>query len=246
MGKIGDDLRMDYTAQGQVVWLAQRMESLAAPDRIYLSDATARLVSGCFELADLGEFALKGVKRAGDRPRARRRGAIATALRRRDRARAHPLRRARRGHGDARGRARARATTGEARSSASWPRPVSARADSASSSSSAAGRAGSPCWKAARVSYGRNIPYLPMLELFRELVRDHGAGRRAQARARRSPAGSCCSTRASATCCRCCSSSSEFPTRSGPRRGSTPTRASGSCSQCCAGWCARARRASRP
>jgi class 3 adenylate cyclase len=30
-GKIGDDLRMDYTAQGQTVGLAARMEQLAAP-----------------------------------------------------------------------------------------------------------------------------------------------------------------------------------------------------------------------
>ena len=32
VGKIGDDLRMDYTAQGHTVGLAQRMESLAEPN----------------------------------------------------------------------------------------------------------------------------------------------------------------------------------------------------------------------
>ncbi len=31
VGKIGDDLRMDYTAQGHAVGLAQRMEQIAAP-----------------------------------------------------------------------------------------------------------------------------------------------------------------------------------------------------------------------
>src|SRR5689334_17774348 len=48
VGKIGDDLRMDYTAQGHTVGLAQRMESLAEPNTCYLSAATAQLVSGYF------------------------------------------------------------------------------------------------------------------------------------------------------------------------------------------------------
>ena len=53
----------------------------------------------CFELAGLGEFALKGLQEPHARLRARRRCALAAALRRRARARAHPLRRARCGHG---------------------------------------------------------------------------------------------------------------------------------------------------
>jgi class 3 adenylate cyclase/tetratricopeptide (TPR) repeat protein len=61
VGKIGDDLRMDYTAQGLTVGLAQRMEQLASPDTAYLTDATASLVSGYFDLTDLGPFPLKGV-----------------------------------------------------------------------------------------------------------------------------------------------------------------------------------------
>ncbi len=64
VGKIGDNLRMDYTAQGQVVNVAQRMEQLAAADSVYVSDATARLVQGYFELQDLDEFSLKGVREA--------------------------------------------------------------------------------------------------------------------------------------------------------------------------------------
>ena len=61
VGRIGDDLRMDYTAQGHTVGLAQRMESLAEPNTCYLTDATANLVSGYFALDDLGEFPIKGV-----------------------------------------------------------------------------------------------------------------------------------------------------------------------------------------
>src|SRR5262249_53374847 len=37
VGTIGDDLRMEYTAQGHVVGLAQRMEQVAAADRIAVS-----------------------------------------------------------------------------------------------------------------------------------------------------------------------------------------------------------------
>jgi class 3 adenylate cyclase len=62
VGKIGDDLRMDYTAQGLTVGLAARLEELASPDTIYLSDATAALVGGYFELDDLGEFPVKGLE----------------------------------------------------------------------------------------------------------------------------------------------------------------------------------------
>jgi class 3 adenylate cyclase len=61
VGKIGDDLRMDYTAQGHTVGLAQRMEARAAADSTYLTAHTARLVEGYFQLRDLGEFDLKGV-----------------------------------------------------------------------------------------------------------------------------------------------------------------------------------------
>ncbi len=61
VGKIGDDLRMDYTAQGHTVSLAARMEQLAAPGNAYLTENTARLVRGFFELRDLGAFDLKGV-----------------------------------------------------------------------------------------------------------------------------------------------------------------------------------------
>jgi class 3 adenylate cyclase/tetratricopeptide (TPR) repeat protein len=60
VGKIGDDLRMDYTAQGHTVGLAARMEELAAPDRAYLTQHTAALVGGYFELNDLGASRIRG------------------------------------------------------------------------------------------------------------------------------------------------------------------------------------------
>lgn len=62
VGKIGDDLRMDYTAQGHTVGLAQRIEQLAAADRVYMSEHTKILVDGYFELRDLGTSKLRGAK----------------------------------------------------------------------------------------------------------------------------------------------------------------------------------------
>ncbi len=61
VGKIGDDLRMDYTAQGHSVGLAARMEQLAAPGTILLTETTARLVEGFFVLEDAGLQSVKGV-----------------------------------------------------------------------------------------------------------------------------------------------------------------------------------------
>jgi adenylate cyclase len=60
VGTIGDDLRMEYTAQGHVVGLAQRMEQVAAADRVALSEHTAQLVAPYFALRDLGKVRLKG------------------------------------------------------------------------------------------------------------------------------------------------------------------------------------------
>ncbi len=61
VGKIGDDLRMDYTALGHAANLAARMEQIAAADSTYLSEHTANLVSGFFQLRDLGETRIKGL-----------------------------------------------------------------------------------------------------------------------------------------------------------------------------------------
>jgi adenylate cyclase len=60
VGKIGDDLRMDYTAQGHTVGLAARMEQLSESGRVYLTGYTARLIEGFFELRDLGPSKVKG------------------------------------------------------------------------------------------------------------------------------------------------------------------------------------------
>jgi len=61
VGKIGDDLRMDYTAQGHCVGIAARMQQLAAPGTVLLTESTAQLVEGFFALADVGPRSMKGV-----------------------------------------------------------------------------------------------------------------------------------------------------------------------------------------
>ena len=62
VGRIGDDLRMDYTAQGQTVGLAARMEHLAEPGKVFLTRHTAELVKGFFELRDLGKASVRGAE----------------------------------------------------------------------------------------------------------------------------------------------------------------------------------------
>src|SRR3989304_5179648 len=46
VGKIGDDLRMDYTAQGDTVNLAARLQALAEPGTVAISQGTHHLVGG--------------------------------------------------------------------------------------------------------------------------------------------------------------------------------------------------------
>jgi hypothetical protein len=62
VGRIGDDLRMDYTALGRTASLGARMEQIAAPDRANLTEHTAKLAEGLVQLEDLGNVTVKGVK----------------------------------------------------------------------------------------------------------------------------------------------------------------------------------------
>jgi adenylate cyclase len=60
-GRIGEEETAEYTAVGHTVGLAQRMEAMAEPGRVYLTERTARLVSGYLALTDLGRLEVKGV-----------------------------------------------------------------------------------------------------------------------------------------------------------------------------------------
>lgn len=61
VGRIGDDLRMDYTAQGHTVGLAARMQQIAEPGRTTVTGATEALVHGYFRFENLGASSIKGV-----------------------------------------------------------------------------------------------------------------------------------------------------------------------------------------
>jgi class 3 adenylate cyclase/tetratricopeptide (TPR) repeat protein len=58
---IRDDLHMDYTAMGQTVHLASRMEQLARPDTTALTPDTLALVEGYVQVRSLGPVAIKGL-----------------------------------------------------------------------------------------------------------------------------------------------------------------------------------------
>jgi adenylate cyclase len=62
-GAIGAEEDGGYTAIGHTVGLAQRMEALAEPGKAYLAEAAAELAIGYFDLDDLGEFEIKGASR---------------------------------------------------------------------------------------------------------------------------------------------------------------------------------------
>jgi class 3 adenylate cyclase/tetratricopeptide (TPR) repeat protein len=166
VGRIGDDLRMDYTAQGQTVGLAQRMEALAESGHICISEHTARLVEGFFQLQELGRTKVKGVgepvglfelegvgsfRTRFDRERAR--GLSRFVGREHDMAVLEAaLERARGGSGQVVGVV-ADAGTGKSRLCAEFLDSCKAR--------------GIPVLEAHGVAHGKSIPMLPILELWR-------------------------------------------------------------------------------
>ena len=166
VGRIGDDLRMDYTAQGHTVGLAQRMESLAEPNACYVGPTTAALVRGYFALDDLGEFRVKGV---AERVRVHRLSGLGEAQTRFDLSRRRGLSRfvgrdadlhvledalaqAGTGNGQVVGVV-AEAGTGKSRLCFEFLERCRAR--------------GIRVWEGRAVAHGRNIPLLPILDLFR-------------------------------------------------------------------------------
>ena len=60
VGSIGDDLRMDYTAIGDTINLAARVEQAARPGEVWVSEETRSFIRGYFKEESVGELPLKG------------------------------------------------------------------------------------------------------------------------------------------------------------------------------------------
>ena len=61
VGEMGGAGRQEQLALGEVPNIASRIEGLAAPNTIAISEATYRLIQGYFECQDLGAQTLRGV-----------------------------------------------------------------------------------------------------------------------------------------------------------------------------------------
>ena len=63
VGRIGDDLRMDYTANSNVVHLASRMQSLAEPATIVITEDTYQAVASEVRAECLGPVEIRGQRK---------------------------------------------------------------------------------------------------------------------------------------------------------------------------------------
>jgi predicted ATPase/class 3 adenylate cyclase len=170
---ISDDLHMDYTALGQTVHLASRMEQVAAPGTAALTAETLALVEGYVQVRALGWIPVKGLSEpieifellgAGD-ARTRLQAAAARGLshfvgrRAEMEALSGALDRARLGHGQV---AALVGEPGVGKSRLVWEVTHSHRIE------------GWLVLESGSVSYGRATSYLPVIDLLKAYCRIEG------------------------------------------------------------------------
>ncbi len=62
VGKVGSDLQMEYTALGEAINLAARMEQAAAPGTVQITEHTHKYLEHAFLFEDLGALEVKGLQ----------------------------------------------------------------------------------------------------------------------------------------------------------------------------------------
>ena len=166
VGKIGDDLRMDYTAQGHTVGLAARIQEVAPPGGVYLGESTARAVQGYFELEDLGKFDLKGATKPVDLAALRGVGELRSRL---DLAKARGFTRflGRDDFMQQLSGALDDALNGQAQLVAFVGEPGVGKSRLAYEFLEQCRARGIPCTQTHGAAHGRTVPLLPILELYR-------------------------------------------------------------------------------
>lgn len=80
VGNIGNNLKSEYTAMGDAINLASRMQTAAEPNTILISESTHRLIAPLFEFEDFGKIAVKGKEESVQtyRPISERKGVTQT------------------------------------------------------------------------------------------------------------------------------------------------------------------------
>jgi class 3 adenylate cyclase len=200
VGNVGSDLRYEYTALGDAVNVAARMQAAAQTGTILITETTRRLTGDTFELEDLGAIEVKGKTEPVHAFRvigrkaapASRRGLVAVGLDSPMVGRDEPLRRlealfevvrAGRGRvafvvgepgiGKSRLLAELRARVTLAGPGAEGPVPAAATAQDALVT-----------WVEGRcVSYGRNLPYHLLIDIVRSMLDIPFVGSEAETRA---------------------------------------------------------------